>query len=278
MIARLLCALWLVMLPDLTLAESATLTWAPNTEPDLRGYRLYHTTTADTYTDPPVFIPVPTTIYTYALPEAGPVPRTHYFRVTAIDDAADRGQENDNESAPSKEVVKIIPALPPVVEPPVVVDPPVIVPPVVPPIMHPTPQLTVAPVSSTSLLVSLEPIDSAYRVDVRVAPSPINWGAAESSPCASFPCTLAGLSADTRYDVQAAAYTGALNVDAVFGPIAQPVSARTLPAPGLRIMQASPTEIVITAQKADCPRITTSTNGSSATVLKRTVRCEKSKK
>lgn len=49
------------------------------------------------------------------------------------------------------------------------------------------------------------------------------------------------------------------------------------PAPptGLQLASVKPTEIIITASAKDCPRITTSTKGSTSTQLKRTVVCTK---
>lgn len=74
---------------------SATLDWAPNTEPDLAGYRVYHGTAAGSY-GPAVDVGLATT-YTISNLPAG----THYFTVTAYDAAG-------NESARAAEVSKRI--------------------------------------------------------------------------------------------------------------------------------------------------------------------------
>lgn len=47
------------------------------------------------------------------------------------------------------------------------------------------------------------------------------------------------------------------------------------PAAGLTVVSASPQQIVMTAATKDCSRLVTSTKGSTATVLKRTVTCVK---
>jgi hypothetical protein len=74
---------------------SATLDWAPNTEPDLAGYRVYHGTAPGSY-GPAVDVGLATT-YTISDLPAG----THYFTVTAYDAAG-------NESARATEVSKRI--------------------------------------------------------------------------------------------------------------------------------------------------------------------------
>jgi hypothetical protein len=57
-------------------------------------------------------------------------------------------------------------------------------------------------------------------------------------------------------------------------PIPPPVLPPPLPPPvGLQITKQTPVDIIITASVADCPRILTSTKGSTATTLQRTVRC-----
>jgi hypothetical protein len=74
---------------------SATLDWAPNTEPDLAGYRVYHGTSSGVY-GPAVDVGLATTYTINGLP-AG----THYFTVTAYDEAG-------NESSRATEVSKRI--------------------------------------------------------------------------------------------------------------------------------------------------------------------------
>lgn len=97
-------------LPGLSYAEitPCSLTWAPNTESDLKGYRIYKSPTSG--------------VYGPRLTEVGKVgvydcsgtadDKTYFFRITAIDDAGSRtdGTQNplgDNESVPSNEVSKL---------------------------------------------------------------------------------------------------------------------------------------------------------------------------
>src|SRR5210317_1132911 len=74
--------------------NSATLQWAPNQESDLAGYRVYHGTTPGNYGSPRDA--GMTSSYQYDNLESN---KTHYFSVTAVDEAG-------NESPPSPEVSK----------------------------------------------------------------------------------------------------------------------------------------------------------------------------
>jgi hypothetical protein len=57
-------------------------------------------------------------------------------------------------------------------------------------------------------------------------------------------------------------------------PVPPPVVPPPLPVPGgLQITKQTPGEVVIAASTVDCPRILTSTKGSTTTTLQRTVRC-----
>lgn len=80
--------------------DGATLTWDPNTEADLAGYKVYHSETSQMYTlgTPEATIPVGTQTYVVTKLAKG----RHYFAVTAYDTAG-------NESALSMEVYKDIP-------------------------------------------------------------------------------------------------------------------------------------------------------------------------
>jgi hypothetical protein len=87
-----------LVLPTLSLAGSATISWNPNAEPDLSGYRIYYGTASRSYGPP---IPVAkVTQYTLGNLTDG---KTYYFAVTAIDLTA-------NESGYSTEAQKAIPA------------------------------------------------------------------------------------------------------------------------------------------------------------------------
>lgn len=76
-------------------AAEAILSWDPNTERDLAGYKVYHGTSPGTYGDP-IDVGNQTS---YA--EIGLSPGTHYFAVTAYDTSG-------NESGFSVEVSKVI--------------------------------------------------------------------------------------------------------------------------------------------------------------------------
>jgi hypothetical protein len=78
--------------------SSATLTWDPNTEPDLASYRIYRSTTPGVYGAALATVPTGTTGYVATGLQMG---TTYYFVVTAVD-------SSDNESQPSNEVSKSI--------------------------------------------------------------------------------------------------------------------------------------------------------------------------
>lgn len=218
-------------------------------------YRLYRSTTPGQYGAPLAVIAGQQTRYGSIIAQTDRE-TTYYHVLTAVDLAG-------KESLRSNEVVRRIPALPIVALP------------------IPTPALSLVPLSSTSLQITWPPLGPDYGIDIRMMPAPMRWGEAPSVSCATSPCTIDGLTPGTTYEAVALAYTGTLNVNAKFGPFGAPASANTLPladplpAPpkGLIISESSPSEIVVTASVADCPSIDTSTKGSTATVLKRTVRC-----
>jgi fibronectin type 3 domain-containing protein len=78
--------------------SSATISWNPNTEPDLVSYRIYISTTQGIYGAPAATVQQPTTSYIATGLNIG---NTYYFTVTAVDSAG-------NESAHSNEVSKVI--------------------------------------------------------------------------------------------------------------------------------------------------------------------------
>ena len=239
--------------------KPATLTWDPNTETDLAGYRIYQSTVSGQYGAPVATVGT-VTQYTFTLPELVTEQR-YYFTLTAYDLA-------QNESAKSNEVSRLITALPPL-----------------PPIPKPgTPVLLVSARTTTSITVAYAPAPDGAGgtalVGIRYARTPILWDAAPESPCMASPCTITGLTPGTSYDVQAVAYRGTVNVNAVFGALSTVVTITTLPidvppAPpgGLRIASATPGMIVIVASAAECARVVTSTAGSTVAVRKRTLTC-----
>ena len=81
-----------------TSTSSATLTWNPNTDPDLASYRVYQSTTAGIYGTAIATVPAAGSTYTVPGLTMG---ATYYFRITAVDSAG-------NESLPSNEVSKSV--------------------------------------------------------------------------------------------------------------------------------------------------------------------------
>ena len=79
--------------------SSATLTWNPNTEPDLASYRIYRSTQQGVYGAALTTVPAGTVSYTAT---GLPVGQTYYFTITAVD-------SSNNESPSSNEVLKPIP-------------------------------------------------------------------------------------------------------------------------------------------------------------------------
>lgn len=237
------------------------LQWTANTEPDLAGYKVYQSTVSGQYAAPIATIPKGTLTWSGLLP-ASSMDQRFYFSITAYDLAS-------NESAKSTEVSKLVPAVPVAVKPGQ-------------PVLHITARTT------TTMTIAWDPVPDGLggagiaSVAVRIAPTPIQWGAASDSPCPVSPCTITGLAPDTSYDIQSVAYRGALNAGAVFGPLSAIVTGKTLPidAPpakpsGLIISKATVDEVVILASLEDCKSVATSIAGSTAAMAKRTVSCKR---
>lgn len=102
-----LCTLSFILstlLAPLSYAGDAILTWNPNTEPDLAGYKVYQGTISGQY-GAPVDVG---NVTTYALTLPKLVGNQAYFwAITAYD-------KTGNESGKSNEVSKLIPGIPPV--------------------------------------------------------------------------------------------------------------------------------------------------------------------
>ncbi len=242
-------------------AKSASLSWEANTEPDLKGYKVYRgllNCAAQGPLEPLTDAGLVTTYTDATIPDAA---TEVCYRLTAYDKAG-------NESAPSAQATKTFAAVPP------------------PPAMG-TPVITVGTISATTVTVTVpvggDGTGGTAKVDLRYAIAPIGWGSAPSAVCPAFPCTIPGLTPGTKYDFQAVYYRGSFDLDAVFGPVSAPVQATTLvmdttpPAPpkGLEITSATPDTVVITAAIGDCARVVTSTKGSTSTRWKRTVTCQR---
>ena len=248
----------LCLLPSLALADvTATLSWTANTESDLAGYKLYEGVQPGVYGSPPTVLGIVTTIVrTYSDPLA---PITRYYALTAIDTSG-------NESGKSNEVSKTFA--------PVIVTPKPF-----------APTLRVDAMSDTSLIVSYDQVDDGdggvSSIDIRYGTESTSWGTMTSVfPCAS-PCIIRNLTPGTRYAVQAVAFRGALNVNAVFGPLAPVSLATTLPAPiqpprGLTIVSQTADSIVIVADASACKSVKTLWTGSTPTTHRRVITCGRS--
>jgi hypothetical protein len=79
-------------------ASSATLTWTPNTDADLAGYKIYQRTSSSTYGAPLTIVPAGTVTYVATGLSAN---TTYFFVITAYDIAG-------NESSFSNEVSKLV--------------------------------------------------------------------------------------------------------------------------------------------------------------------------
>lgn len=250
----LLLVLLTALAPLHTLAETpVVLTWNPNTESDMAGYKLYQGTSSGQY-GPPVTLGTVTT-HTVMLPPST-LDRTYFWALTAYDLAG-------NESAKSNEVSQLIIGVPPVMAPGV-------------------PVLTVA-AQENELLVAWEPVSDGAggvaTVDVRLGLPTDHWGLMMTQVCPSSPCRIMGLVGGTSYQVRAVAYRSGPTGN-VFGALSASVLVTTLtpdlpPAPpaGLTILSSSATEIVIVASVKDCQRVVTSTKGSTASTPRRTITC-----
>ena len=91
------------LIPEIFPSGKATLSWSPNTEPDLAGYKIYYGAISRTGTCPPGGYPQKVdignkTAYTIDKLEKG---KAYYFSITSYD-------KSGNESCFSAEVKKII--------------------------------------------------------------------------------------------------------------------------------------------------------------------------
>lgn len=251
----LLALLW--FLPSLALAEvTVTFIWDANTESDLAGYKLYEGVQPGVY-GPSVITLGPVMTHTITYPDPASA-ITRYYALTAIDTSG-------NESGKSNEVAKAFAPVP------------------VPP-RPSVPALTVTAMSDTVLLVSYASVDDgvggAANIDIRYGTEGTQWGAMTSVfPCPS-PCGIRNLTPSTRYVVQAVAFRGTMNVNAVFGPIAPVSLVTTLPAPiqpprGLTIVSQTADSLVIVADASACKSVKTLWTGSTPAIHRRVVTCVK---
>lgn len=245
----LICSSW-------ARADTGVLTWNPNTESDLAGYKVYRSTTSGVYGAPLATLGKVIT-YNIDLPKLA-VDTRYFVTVTAYDLAGNESQVKSNE------VSKVVVGTTPIVTKPG------------------TPVLTVSIVSATAISVTYPPVSDGAggiaKVNVRYAPTPISWGSAPSATCTSSPCVITGLPPGTKHDLQAVAYRP--GVPNVFGSLSAIVSGTTLPADtppappsGLTLTKNTVDEIIIVAKTSDCGIVTTVTDGSTVTQQQRTIRC-----
>lgn len=253
-LSLVLGAAWLLATAVSGFAATATLTWSPNTEDDLAGYKIFRSLVPGQYdhTNPIAVLGKDQTSYTATLPDPS-VDTPYFFVITAHDLAA-------NNSAPSNEVTKVIAA---VAKPGVGI-------------------LTAGVPTTTSITVLfpvvLDGLGQPAKVNVRYAVSPISWGTAISTTCTTSPCVIPGLTPGTAYQAQAVWYrAGTPNVfgsiSAILDLMTLPIDLPPAPPKGLIVASISEEKIIVVASRTDCPRLVTSTKGSTATQLVRTVTC-----
>jgi hypothetical protein len=154
--------------------DEASLSWDANTEEDLAGYRVYHSTAPGIYPDPAIVVLGLTTNYVEVFPDLAEDTR-YYYTITAHD-------LTGNESLRSNEVSKVILATPP------------------------APVLAAIPATPTSIQVSwatvLDGAGNPAPIEIRITPLPMSWETALPTPCAVSPCLVTGLAPVTRYELQ----------------------------------------------------------------------------
>lgn len=217
----ILLIVMILCFPSMILAE--TVTWTCNTEADMKEYRDERSSDGgNTWGVVGVVEHVPG-CKTLSLKNPNVVtPGVKLHRIFAIDTSG-------NESAPSPEVSMTIKAAPignpggqteptlpaspykPNATPPVTPPPPVVtLPPPPPSVKRPSAIKDFTSLSSAeegSVLIGLIVPDdgtgSPAKVDVRMAPSPIRWGAATTVLCPSFPCLITGVPLGVAQDILA---------------------------------------------------------------------------
>jgi hypothetical protein len=190
----------------------------------------------------------------------------YFFAVTAFDLAG-------NESVKSAEVSKLIAA---------VVPPPV--PPLTVTLASPGGLVFTAPQNGTEIrsMIVVTPSRDIVRLDLSrdggqvfktltAAPWSYNLCLNCFGPNEPLPRTMVLMATVTAADGMTASATLALQVH----PYTAPVDPPPAPPTGLTISSATSSTIVILAKKTDCPRVVTSTAGTTTATLKRTVTCVK---
>ena len=98
MINKIMLIVIIMLLPAIAFAATVQVTWNPNTEPDLSGYKLYHGTASGQYGEP-VDVGNVTGHVMEITPQHG---ATYYFALTAYDTSG-------NESGYSDEATCFVP-------------------------------------------------------------------------------------------------------------------------------------------------------------------------
>lgn len=232
-------------------AAEITLSWNPNTESDLAGYKIYQSTLSGQYGAPVATIGT-VTQHTLALP-ALTVDQTYFFSVTAYD-------VSGNESGKSNEVSTVVAGLAAI------------------PIPTEFRAVTVDGVTTLSWKLGGQATQSALRVHRLGTP----YDSCETSfpycgPAEAIATKTLAL-APGDYDAWVHAVVPGEPWGEAQGlkftvPVPAPVDPPPAPPAGLQILSSSASGIVIMASRQDCPRVVTSTRGSTATMFKRTVKC-----
>lgn len=236
-------------------AAEVTLSWNANTESDLAGYKVYQSTTSGQY-GPPVATLGKVTQHTLTLPQLT-VDATYFFTITAYDQAG-------NESGKSNEVSRLIAGVP--------------VPPVLP---APTNFRYEAGAMRWDAVAQAT---GGYYLRVHEIGTPYD-------PCSATLYCNTGVGTltqttkalafkpATRYDawIHSVAADGTVgeSVGTSFTTPAAPVDLPPADPTGLKILSSTAGEIVIVASAKDCPRVVTSTKGSTASTPRRTITCIK---
>ena len=132
--------------------------------------------------------------------------------------------------------------------------------------------------------MTYDPVDDGVggvaSIDIRYGTDGTLWSALTSVfPCPS-PCIIRALTPNTRYVVQAVAFRGTQNVNAVFGPFSPVVLLTIVPTPptpprGLTIMSQTADSMVIVADARACKSVKTLWTGSNPTTHRRVMTCVK---
>lgn len=238
------------------LASEVSLTWNQNTESDLAGYKLYQATTPGQY-GAPVATLGKVTQHTRTLPDLS-TSQTYYFALTAYD-------LTGNESGKSSEVSKLVSGTP------------------LPPALPMPTKFTATPLLDGRTQLAWDNMQLApgagYLLRVHLAGTPYD-------PCTSMAYCGPVIPANTltlalppgTYD----AWVHSARSVSDWGPsaglkftvvAAAPVDPPPAQPTGLKILSGTASEIVIVASAKDCPRVVTSTKGSTASTPRRTITC-----